>query len=108
MRTTFKSAASIRRRSSSHRDSGHCSGYHASPTIIAFCPGICVGMGLPAGVWAKAAAEQMTAAIEIARTKEKEDVDMHGSNLCGPPLKGHQVEMFDSVAEAAPLQSATA
>ena len=77
MRTTFTSADSIIRKSSSQRDSGHCSGYHAVPIRIAFCPGIWVGMeaGNGAAVWADAEVTRST--HQTAR--QRNEKGMHGS-----------------------------
>src|SRR6266404_6722769 len=78
IRTTFKFAASISRRSSSQRDSGHCSGYQATPMRIAFCPGICVGMALldcAAGVVADASRKRANTKQDRARERAEVDTD---------------------------------
>ena len=78
MRTTFRSAASIRRKSSSQRDSGHCSGYQATPMRIAFCPGICVGMALvvcATGVLPDACRDRASTKQDRAREREEVDTD---------------------------------
>src|SRR3954470_12054705 len=41
MRTIWIPACSIRVRSASQRDSGHCSGYHAVPSMIGGGGGVC-------------------------------------------------------------------